>query len=164
MNGAAALRLRIAVAGHGDQAVDEIGRRLGHRQRIPAQLIRRRRQPRRTARSAVHAAAAANGPCAAAGRMRYSQERRLARARRGERGARELLGIQSVGAALRRILRAAARRAAPRSQTDCRSRSGTGTGLAGHGGTLMRVGLAAPHRATARRGASGRARAIRTAP
>ena len=74
--------------------------------------------------AAVHRCA--NGRCIAAGRMRYSQERRLSAARRGERGARELLRVQAVRRTLRRV--AADRqgaRAAPRSRTRCRSRSGS---------------------------------------
>ncbi len=96
-------RLGAAVACHGHHAVDEIGGRIRHRQRIPAQLVGRRGHVVEAARDAmavreterlVHDAGAdAVGPGAPV-RM----------ARRRERGAGDLLGIQAVRDALRRIL------------------------------------------------------------
>ena len=93
---------RAAIAGHRDEAVDEVGRCRRQRQRIPAQLVRRRRhfvenivefstlqhRERRVHRRGTDAIEPA-----APIRM----------ARRGERRARKLLGIESVGDALRRV-------------------------------------------------------------
>ena len=50
-----------AVAGHRDQAVDEIGRRVRHRQRVPAQLVRRRPGRRRSGCGSAAARSGANG-------------------------------------------------------------------------------------------------------
>jgi hypothetical protein len=102
MDADAALHGGTAIAGHRHQAIDKIRRCRGHRQRIPAQLVRRRR---RLVEVVVEGSA-------------FQHRERLMHGcrpdaiqpaapihvpRRSERGAGYLLGIQAVGDALRRV-------------------------------------------------------------
>src|SRR5262249_37413050 len=91
------LHRRVAVAGHGDEAIDEIGGRLRNRQWIPAQLLWRRRsfvewrtaQPWRFDRTK---------PSMDCGGTQAIQPRAAIRmARRSERRTGELLGIEPIG-------------------------------------------------------------------
>ena len=105
MDGTAAERGRITVAGHGEQAVDEVGRRLRHGQRTPAQRVWRGLETGCRTEDTDQRAVA------------DPLERRMHRrrpdaikpaapivgARRREGGAGDLLGIKSIGAALGRI-------------------------------------------------------------
>ena len=63
------LRMRVAVAGHRHEAVDEVGRLRRQRQRVPAQLVRRRRHVAEIADDPA-GADRSNGVCIADGRMR----------------------------------------------------------------------------------------------
>src|SRR5690606_27686317 len=95
---------RTAVAGHGEQAIDEVdpGPARWHRQRIPAQLVRRHRAIAEIlvqARLRIRLEAAVH-------RRRTDPVQPAAPvgvARRGERRARELLGIEPVRHPLRRV-------------------------------------------------------------
>ena len=115
---------RVAVRQHRDEAVDEVGPRFGHGERIPAQAIGRQRR-------LVGPGANSGAPAIAfVGRVRRARPQpvepgpAVLGARRGEGGAGELLGIEAEGRPLRRVaaLRAA-RRPRPRSRNGCRSRT-----------------------------------------
>ena len=124
VDAAAALRLGIAVAGHRDQALDEV-RGLGRdRERIPAELVRRRDACAEVARE--EAVVDPLERLVQRGRADAIQPRAAVRvARRGERRAGDLLGVQPVRAALRRVLSDRQRAGrAPRSRTRSRSRIG----------------------------------------
>ena len=107
-------------------------------------------------------------PCIAAGRMRYSQLRRFSRARRGERGARQLLGVQAV--------RDRCGELRPSGSVPAHGFGGELVAEAGMVAVAVEVSLAvsvaqrdnlsltACHLTKARRASSGRARCSRTAP
>ena len=104
MRGHASLRVHVARRGHGAHALQERHLLLRNRRRIPAQLrdrqivlVARRRAPQpgvdlREASGMFHRRADAIEP----GTL-------IAAARRGEGRARQLLGIEPVGGALRRV-------------------------------------------------------------
>src|SRR5262245_43593197 len=99
MDAAALLRVRIAVACKGHQAVDKIGRSAGKRQRIPAQLI----GWRIGRREVVGEPAVVDAfEWTMYGRRPDAIQPRasIGAARRRKRGARQLLGVQAVRAAL----------------------------------------------------------------
>ncbi|MCW0448988.1 hypothetical protein NB706_001822 [Xanthomonas sacchari] len=100
----AMLPLGRAVAGHGVQAVDEVHRRLRQRQRAPAQLVRRHLTALEVV---VERAGTVVSDEAAVHHRRADAIQPTApvdATRRGERGTRQLLGVQAVGHALRRVL------------------------------------------------------------
>ncbi len=122
-----ALLGRVAVAGHGDQAVDEVGRRRPAAAAGPS------------AGGWASAGASSKRLCEAR-RCAQRRERRVHRrraeavepgapvlvARRGEGGAGQLLGIEAEAApAAASSGRAAGRPGRPRSRTGCRSRTGS---------------------------------------
>src|SRR6202162_3873012 len=104
MDGAAVLGLWTAVAAHGDESIEKIGRRLGQRQRTPAHLIR-------GGAGSVELSGqkclrvGTEGPMAGGGTYAVQPGAPVGMSRRCECRARELLGIQAVGTALRRVLR-----------------------------------------------------------
>ncbi len=102
MNGAARHRGGIAVAGHRDQPFEKVGRCGGCRQRVPAHLVGRRGH---VAEAADDAAVVDPGERRVhRGRPDPVGPRAPVRgARRCERRARQLLRVQAVGRALRRI-------------------------------------------------------------
>ncbi|CAM2144933.1 hypothetical protein PT2222_160209 [Paraburkholderia tropica] len=112
MDRATAHRRRRAVARHRHPAVDEVGRRGRHRQRVPAQLIGRR--GRHVVEIGDEARRAADLGVRDERCERLMHRARtdpiepraaIVRARRREGGARKLLGVQAVRAALWRVLR-----------------------------------------------------------
>ena len=173
VNADAGLRRRAAIAGHGEQAVDEIGRRGRQRQRIPAQLVRR---DRRLVEIVVESSTLQQRerPCTAAGRMRYSQLRRFT-----WRGA--VNAVPEICSAYRpcatrcgELRPPAACRRPPRSRIRWRSRIGSrafGSTLASEF-AVARAALAVDtarsasswSRLRAPRAPSARARSTRTAP
>src|SRR5438477_9055632 len=103
MDRATRQRIGVAIACHGDQAVDKICLRFRYGQRIPAQLIGRCRQPAEAAFDMLIVDLS----------ERFVHRRRpdaieprapIRAARRGKRGARELLGVESHRRLLRRVL------------------------------------------------------------
>ena len=124
---------------------------VGHRQRIPAQLVRRRR----------HGVELADDPAGVERLERLVHRRRpdpvqpgaaVVGARRGEGGAAQLLGVEAVGAALRRV-------AADRQRAF--ERLG-GELVAEAGQVAVHVSSSPPSQHAARR--SGRARSTGTGP
>ncbi len=103
MDADARLRGDVAVARDREQPVDEIRGRLRQRKRIPAQLVRRRLDigERRTAQLRVTQSLerAVHGR----GTQAIEPGAPVLCARRGERGARQLLRVQTIRNALRRI-------------------------------------------------------------
>jgi hypothetical protein len=105
VDAAAALRVWIAVAGHGDQAVDEVERlasRIGYGKGVPSQLV---------GRGGLFAEVAGQ-PAVARPAERLVLRRRadpvepgaaVVTARGGERRAGDLLGVEPVGTLLRRV-------------------------------------------------------------
>ena len=78
VHGHAGLRGRVAAAGNGYQAVDEIGGRLGDGKRIPAQLVGRRGHfVERAAAQQAELAYSVYGLWVTEGRIRYVHVRRL---------------------------------------------------------------------------------------
>ena len=104
VDAAAALRRGISVAGHGDESVDKIGCGLRQRQRIPAQLIRRRALVVESAHDARVLELAKR--LMHRGRPDSVQPRAaVGAAGRGEGCSRELFRIEPIRGALRRVLR-----------------------------------------------------------
>ena len=97
---ATALRGRTAIAAEGHESVDEVGRLLWNRQWVPAQWVRGRA---RSGKFAADQAAGNTMECAMDGGGSDAIEpgATIRVARSGEGRARELLGVQSIGTALR---------------------------------------------------------------
>ena len=94
------------VAGHRGQALHEVGRRVRHRHRMPAQLIRRRRHlveatadvPTKQARVDLD-----EGSMDCGGPDAIEPRAPVMAARRGECRARQLLGVETMRRMLRRV-------------------------------------------------------------
>ncbi len=104
VNGNSAVRGGIAVAREGDEAVDEIGFRGGEGNRVPAQLVGRSRNFVEGRGAQQSAGNFAVGLVHDRGAYAVKPTAAVGGARSGERGSAQLLGIESVGRALRRIL------------------------------------------------------------
>jgi len=98
----AVVRIGRAVAAHGVQAIDEIGGAARQRQRVPAQLVGRHCAVREIAvqvRLRIRAELTVRHRRADP----VQPATPVAAARRGERGARQLFGIQPMRHPLRRV-------------------------------------------------------------
>ena len=117
---------RVAVAGHRDQPVDEVGRRLAAAAADPSAAGSAASAPSSNALTKRPLSMRRNGACTAAGPDPVRPRAAIRAARRRERGAGDLLRVQAVRRALRRVLPDRQRAGqSPRSRTRCRSRTGT---------------------------------------
>ncbi len=96
-------RFRIAVGDHGGQRIDQVGRRLRQRQRIPAQAVGGQGIVEQL--GGVGEGALEWGIRGVLGRGSHAVEpgATILVARRGESGARKLLGIEAEGGTLGRV-------------------------------------------------------------